>query len=75
MEQTSDIFLPSMTSRYIEVGDTFGMQANSLGTNFLIDSLMSLGGEWHLGSIEFGTVKFCNQFLRFNKWQSQCHLF
>ena len=75
MEQTSDMFLPSMTSRYMEVGDTFGIQANSLGTNFLIDSLMSLGGEWHLGSIEFGTVKFCNQFLRFNKWQSQCHLF
>ena len=44
MEQTNDMFFPSMTSRYIEVGETFGMHANSCGDKFLIGSLMSLGG-------------------------------
>ena len=44
MEQTNDMFFPSMTSRYMEVGETFGMHANSCGDRFLIGSLMSLGG-------------------------------
>ena len=44
MEQTNDMFFPSMTSRYMEVGETFGMHANSCGDKFLIGSLMSLGG-------------------------------
>ena len=44
MEQTSDIFFPSITSRYMEVGETFGMHANSCGGKLLIGSLMSLGG-------------------------------
>ena len=44
IEQTSDMFFPSMTSRYMEVGETFGMQANSCGDKLLIGSLMSLGG-------------------------------
>ena len=44
MEQTNDMFFPSMTSRYMEVGETFGMHANSSGDKFLIGSLMSLGG-------------------------------
>lgn len=44
MVQTKDIFLPSMTSRYMDVGETFGMQANSVGAKALIGSLMSRGG-------------------------------
>ena len=31
MEQTNDMFFPLMTSRYMEVGETFGMHANSCG--------------------------------------------
>ena len=75
MVQTKDIFLPSMTSRYMDVGETFGMQANSVGAKALIGSLMSRGGLWHLGSTEFGTVKFCSQLCSASRWQSQCHLF
>ena len=75
MVQTKDMFLPSMTSRYMDVGETFGMQANSVGAKALIGSLMSRGGLWHLGSTEFGTVKFCSQLCSASRWQSQCHLF
>ena len=75
MLQTIDMLFPSMTSRYMDVGDTFGIQANSVGASDLIGSLMSRGGLWHLGSTEFGTVKFCNQWCNASRWQSQCHLF
>lgn len=75
IEQTSDMFLPSMTSRYMDVGETLGMHANSEGERVLMASLMSLGGLWHRGSTEFGTVKFCNQACNASRWQSQCHLF
>ena len=44
MVQTRDMFFPSMTSRYMDVGDTFGIQANSVGASDLIGSLMSRGG-------------------------------
>lgn len=50
--QTRDMFLPSMTSRYMVVGDTSGMQANSCSGSPWIFSPMTLGGEWHLGSTE-----------------------
>ena len=44
IEHTRDMFFPSITSRYIEVGETFGIHANSSGGKLLIGSLMSRGG-------------------------------
>ena len=61
MLHISDMFFPTTTSKNIEFGETFGLQANSLGCRLLISSPDSRVGALHLGSIEFGTVKFCSQ--------------
>ena len=56
--QTSDIFLPTTTSKYIAVGETSGLQANSFFCNALISSPNNLEGPLHLGSTEFGTYGY-----------------
>ena len=52
MLQTSDMFLPSMTSRYMVVGVTSGRQANSASDRLVMVVPCSRLGDRHRGSIE-----------------------
>ena len=69
MLQTSDMFLPSMTSRYMVVGVTSGRQANSASDRLVMVVPCRRLGDRHRGSIEWGTVKFSSQ--RFNSYSRQ----
>ena len=76
MVHSNDMFLPSMTSWYIVVGDTSGTQANSERGVAATLSPTSLCGALHRGSSDCGTaVEFRSQLCSSRRWQSHSQRF